>query len=220
MMTHVGAFDAKLARQAIMREIERGGQVFVVHNRVKSIYVLQERLQEIVPEARIVVGHGQMSPRALERVMSEFSHGEYDILLATSIIENGIDMPRVNTLIVDRADWFGMSQLYQLRGRVGRSAQQAYAYFFHARGKMTDEAYARLETLAENTVLGSGMQIAMKDMEIRGAGDILSTKQSGAVATVGLHLYTQMLQRAIQEQKGQIDTSCACASFCTREDCD
>ncbi len=207
VMTHVGAFDVKLVRQAIMREIERGGQVFVVHNRVQSIYVLQERLQEIVPEARIVVGHGQMSPRALERVMSEFSHGEYDILLATSIIENGIDMPRVNTLIVDRADWFGMSQLYQLRGRVGRSAQQAYAYFFHARGKMTDEAYARLETLAENTVLGSGMQIAMKDMEIRGAGDILSTKQSGAVATVGLHLYTQMLQRAIQEQKGQTDTS-------------
>ena len=134
--------------------------------------------------------------------MAEFSRGEYDILLSTSIIENGIDMPRVNTLIVDRADHFGVSQLYQLRGRVGRSAQQAYAYFFHDRGTLTEEARTRLETLAENTQLGAGFQVAIRDLEMRGSGDILSMRQSGHIASVGLHLYTEMLQQAVKDQQG------------------
>lgn len=204
VITHVGSFDARLIRQAILRELDRGGQVFVIHNRVKSIEQLREKLEEIVPEASIVVGHGQMSGRQLERVISEFSKGQYDILLATSIIESGIDMPNVNTLIVDRADWFGMAQLYQIRGRVGRSATQAFAYFFHAgTKKLTEEARERLETLAEYTELGSGFQVSVRDLELRGAGDILSTKQTGQVATVGLQLYTQLLQQAVSELKGE-----------------
>lgn len=203
VITHVGNFDPRLVRQAVLRELDRGGQVFVIHNRVKSIEMLREKLEDIVPEASIAIGHGQMSSRQLERVIGDFTHGNYDILLATSIIESGIDMPNVNTLIVDRADWFGMSQLYQIRGRVGRSAQQAYAYFFHAgTKKLTDEARVRLETLAEHTELGAGFQISMRDLELRGAGDILSTKQTGHVATVGLQLYTQLLQQAVSEQKG------------------
>jgi len=204
VITHVSAFDPKLARQAILREIDRGGQVFVIHNRVKSIDMLREKLETIVPEASIAVAHGQMSGRQLERVISEFSRGSYDILLATSIIENGIDMPNVNTLIVDRADWFGMAQLYQIRGRVGRGATQAYAYFFHAGGrKLTVEARERLETLAEHTHLGAGFQISIRDLELRGGGDILSTRQTGHVATVGLQLYTQLLQQAVSELKGE-----------------
>ena len=199
--THVGFFDEHLVRQAILREMERGGQVFVVHNRVKTIDSLRDRLEQIVPEARIVVGHGQMRERELEKVMSAFAHGEYDILLSTAIIESGIDIPNANTLIIDRAEMFGVAQLYQLRGRVGRSAQQAYAYLFHGRG-LTQEARERLETLAENTSLGSGLQISMRDLEIRGAGDILSTKQTGHVAAIGLNLYTQLLQQSIRQLKG------------------
>ncbi len=202
VITQVGAWDDKLSRLAIMRELERGGQVFVVHNRVQSIHIIRNRIERIVPEAAIAIAHGQMPPRALEKVMSEFTRGEYDILISTSIIENGIDMPRVNTLIVDRADHFGVAQLYQLRGRVGRSAQQAYAYFFHSAGSLTPEARTRLETLAENAQLGAGFQIAIRDLEMRGSGDILSTRQSGHIASVGLHLYTEMLQQAVQEQRG------------------
>ena len=201
VITHVGKFDDHLVRQAILREIERGGQTFVVHNRIRTIDSLREKLEDIVPEARIVTGHGQMHERTLEKVMASFAQGEFDILLSTAIVESGIDIPNANTLIVDRADWFGMSQLYQLRGRVGRSAQQAYSYFFHPR-KMTEEARARLDTLAENTGLGSGFQIAMRDLEIRGAGDILSTRQTGHVAAIGLHLYTQLLTQAIKRLKG------------------
>ena len=205
IITHVGKLDPHLVRQAVLREIERGGQIFVVHNRVKSIHALEERFEEIVPEARIVVGHGQMRERELERVMSAFGRGEYDILMSTAIIESGIDIPNANTLIVDRADMFGVAQLYQLRGRVGRSAQQAYAYLFHS-GKLTGEARERLDTLAENTSLGSGFQISMRDLEIRGAGDILSTKQTGHVAAIGLNLYTQLLQQSISKLKGETDT--------------
>lgn len=206
VITHVSPFDRKLARQAILRELDRGGQVFVIHNRVKSIEQLREKLEEIVPEASIVVGHGQMSGRQLEGVISDFTKGQYDILLATSIIESGIDMPNVNTLIVDRADWFGMAQLYQIRGRVGRGATQAYAYFFHAGSKkITEEARERLETLAEYTELGSGFQVSVRDLELRGAGDILSTKQTGHVATVGLQLYTQLLQQAVSDLKGEAE---------------
>jgi transcription-repair coupling factor (superfamily II helicase) len=202
IITHVGAFDEHLVGQAINRELERGGQVFVVHNRVRSLDQLREKIEEIVPDARVITAHGQMNERPLEQVMAAFSRGEYDILLSTSIIENGIDIPNANTLIVDRADWFGLSQLYQLRGRVGRAAQQAYAYFFyHPRG-LTEEARERLETLAEHTSLGAGYQIAMRDLELRGAGDILSTRQTGHVAAIGLNLYTQMLTQAVQELKG------------------
>ncbi|MEO1289411.1 MAG: TRCF domain-containing protein, partial [Chloroflexota bacterium] len=165
-----------------------------------------EKLEQIVPEASVVVGHGQMSGRQLESVIRDFSKGHHDILLATSIIESGIDMPNVNTLIVDRADWFGMAQLYQIRGRVGRSATQAYAYFFHAGSKkLNEEARERLETLAEYTELGSGFQVSVRDLELRGAGDILSTKQTGHVATVGLQLYTQLLQQAVSDLKGAVD---------------
>jgi transcription-repair coupling factor (superfamily II helicase) len=203
VVTHVSAYDEHVIRQAIMREMERGGQIFVVHNRIRTLDALHDRLEELVPEVRIITGHGQMNERQLENVMAAFGRGEYDVLLSTSIIENGIDIPNANTLIVDRADWFGLSQLYQLRGRVGRSAQQAYAcFFYHKDSKLTEEARARLETLAENTGLGSGYQIAMRDLEIRGAGDILSTRQTGHVAAIGLHLYTQLLTQAIQQLKG------------------
>ncbi|MBC7871773.1 MAG: DEAD/DEAH box helicase, partial [Chitinophagaceae bacterium] len=213
IITHVGQFDEKLLRQAILRELERDGQIFVVHNRIRTIENLRDKLEEIVPEARIVVGHGQMHERQLEGVMTTFGHGEYDILLCTSIIENGIDIPNANTLIVDRADIFGMAQLYQLRGRVGRSAQQAYAYFFHGGNRrLTEEARARLDTLAENSSLGSGYQIAMRDLEIRGAGDILSTRQTGHVAAIGLHLYTQMLTQSVRNLKGSSDDAPPVAS--------
>lgn len=202
--THVGRTDENLMRQAITREIDRGGQVFVVHNRVRTLPNLAEKLEELVPEARIITAHGQMNEQQLEKIMSAFAHGEFDVLLSTSIIENGIDIPNANTLIVDRADWFGLSQLYQLRGRVGRGAQQAYAYFFyHPTGRLTEEARARLTTLSENTGLGSGYQIAMRDLEIRGAGDILSTRQTGHVASIGLHLYTQLLSQTVKKLKGE-----------------
>ena len=206
VLTHVGPFDDKLVRQAILRELDRGGQVFVIHNRVRSIEKARERFMELVPEASFIVGHGQMSGPQLEKVIRAFSNSEYDVLLATSIIENGIDMPNVNTLIVDHAEWFGMSQLYQIRGRVGRGAQQAYAYFFTIGGqRLTEEAKSRLEALAEYTQLGAGFQVAAKDLELRGSGDILSTKQTGYVADVGLHLYTQLLQQAVAELKGERD---------------
>ena len=207
VITHVGSYDEQQVRQAVLREIERGGQIFYVHNRVKSIETARERLERIVPEIRTIVAHGQMHERTLEKVMVAFSHGDYDALVSTSIIESGIDIPNANTLIVDRADWFGMAQLYQLRGRVGRSAQQAYAYFFHAGdGRLTNEARTRLETLAEHIDLGAGFQIAMRDLELRGAGDILSTRQTGQVAAIGLHLYTQLLTDAVRKLKGDVST--------------
>ncbi|MDX1994230.1 MAG: transcription-repair coupling factor [bacterium] len=206
VITHVGEFDEGLLRQAIMRELERDGQVFFVHNRIRTIDHLRDKLEETVPEARVATGHGQMNERQLEPIMTAFAHGEYDVLLSTAIIESGIDIPNANTLIVDRADMFGLAQLYQLRGRVGRSAQQAYAYFFHSGNRrLTEEARARLDTLAENSHLGAGFQIAMRDLELRGAGDILSTRQTGQVAAVGLHLYTQMLTQAIRKLRGETD---------------
>lgn len=207
VITHVGSFEDGIVRQAVLREMERGGQIFFVHNRIGTIDLLKARMEEIIPDARIITAHGQMNERYLESVIAAFGRGEYDILLSTAIIENGIDMPNVNTVIVDRADWFGLSQLYQIRGRVGRGAQQAYAYFFHDNSKLTQEAFARLDTLAENTRLGAGFQIAMRDLEIRGAGDILSTKQTGQVAAIGLNLYTQLLSQAVNKLKGNRDDS-------------
>jgi transcription-repair coupling factor (superfamily II helicase) len=200
--THVGPYSQKQVRQAILRELERGGQVFFVHNRVQTIYGMQTHLENLVPEARVGVAHGQMPENLLSTRMQQFSLGEIDVLLSTSIIESGLDIPNANTLIVDRADMFGLAQLYQLRGRVGRAAQQAYAYFFkHRKKPPTPEGRARLETLVENTQLGAGMNIAMRDLEIRGAGDLLGTRQSGHIAAVGFHLYTRMLAEAVRKSR-------------------
>jgi transcription-repair coupling factor (superfamily II helicase) len=202
--THVGVYSDNLVRQAILRELDRGGQVYFVHNRVQTIESMAAKVRKLVPEAKVAVGHGQMDEQRLEVVMTAFARGDFDILLSTSIIESGLDIPNANTLIVDRADWFGLAQLYQLRGRVGRGANQAYAYFFHPRtSRLTLEARARLETIGEQTELGSGMSIAMRDLEIRGAGDLLGTRQSGHIAAVGFHLYTQLLAAAVQHLKGQ-----------------
>ncbi|MEB2287776.1 MAG: transcription-repair coupling factor [Anaerolineae bacterium] len=204
IVTHVGSYNPKLVRQAILRELDRAGQVFFVHNRVQTIDTIAARLRDLVPEAEIAVGHGQMDEQRLEVVMNAFARGDFDVLVSTSIIESGLDIPNANTLIVDRADWFGLAQLYQLRGRVGRGAHQAYAYFFHPRtSRLTPEARARLETISEQTELGAGMSIAMRDLEIRGAGDLLGTRQSGHIAAVGFHLYTQLLAQAVRHLRGE-----------------
>ncbi|MBP8973200.1 MAG: transcription-repair coupling factor [Anaerolineae bacterium] len=204
IVTHVGTYNPKLVRQAILRELDRGGQVYFVHNRVQTIDTIAARLRDLVPEAEIVVGHGQMDEQRLEVVMNAFARGDFDVLVSTSIIESGLDIPNANTLIVDRADWFGLAQLYQLRGRVGRGAHQAYAYFFHPRtSRLTPDARARLETISEQTELGAGMSIAMRDLEIRGAGDLLGTRQSGHIAAVGFHLYTQLLAQAVRHLRGE-----------------
>ncbi len=201
VITHVGPYDPVMLRQAVLREIGRGGQVFFVHNRVKTIYTEAARLRRMLPDVRIAVGHGQMKEDKLAEVMEGFVNGEHDVLVSTSIIESGLDIPNANTLIVDRADWFGLAQLYQLRGRVGRSGIRAYAYFFHPRwSRLTQDSRARLETISEYTELGSGMSIAMRDLEIRGAGDILGTRQSGEIAAVGFHLYTQLLTKAVGDR--------------------
>ncbi len=199
IVTHVGPYDTKLVRKAILRELERGGQVFFVHNRVQTIRAMREHLRKLVPEAQFAIAHGQMQEKELSRIMKAFTSGEVDVLLSTTIIESGLDIPNANTLIIDRADTFGLSQLYQLRGRVGRGAQRAYAYFFkHNKRAPTPEGQERLETIAENTQLGAGFTIAMRDLEIRGAGDILGTRQHGHIASVGFHLYTRLLSEAIQ----------------------
>lgn len=200
IVTHIGPYDPKLVRQAAIRELERGGQIFFVHNRVQTIGSMRQHLEKLVPEARIGVAHGQMDENRLADIMHQFTSGEIDILLSTSIIESGLDIPNANTLIVDRADTFGLAQLYQLRGRVGRGAQRAYAYLFRHRVKSpTIEGQERLEVLAENTHLGSGYAIAMRDLEMRGAGDLLGTRQSGYIASVGFHLYTRLLAQAVRQ---------------------
>ncbi|MBN1146946.1 MAG: transcription-repair coupling factor [Anaerolineales bacterium] len=202
IITHVGPYSPRLARQAILREIERGGQIFFVHNRVQTIGAMRSHLERIAPEARIAVAHGQMPEAELSRRMEQFTAGEIDVLLSTSIIESGLDIPNANTLIVDRADTFGLAQLYQLRGRVGRGATRAYAYFFrHRRKPPSYEGRQRLETLAENTQLGAGFSIAMRDLEIRGAGDILGARQHGHIAAVGFHLYTSLLAEAVRRKR-------------------
>ncbi|MCE1253652.1 MAG: transcription-repair coupling factor [Anaerolineae bacterium] len=200
VVTHIGPYSPKLVRQACLRELERGGQVFFVHNRVQTIHAMQMHLNKLVPEARVAVAHGQMPEGELSSVMEKFSSGDMDILLCTSIIESGLDIPNANTLIVDRGDIFGLAQLYQLRGRVGRGAQRAYAYFFRHRNKApTPEGYERLETIAENTQLGAGYSIAMRDLEMRGAGELLGVRQHGYIASVGFHLYTRLLAQAVRD---------------------
>lgn len=199
VVTHIGPYSPRLVRQAILRELERGGQVFFVHNRVQTIHAMRLHLEKLVPEARIAVAHGQMPEQELAQVMRRFTAGEVDVLLTTSIIESGLDIPNANTLIVDRADTFGLAQLYQLRGRVGRGAMRAYAYFFrHRKLAPTPEGQERLEILAEHAQLGAGFSIAMRDLEMRGAGELLGTRQSGHIAAVGFHLYTRLLAAAVR----------------------
>lgn len=204
ILTYVGEFDERVAVESIRRELLREGQVFWVHHRVASIDAAAAKLRELVPEARIAVAHGQMDEGSLEQVVVDFWEGDYDVLVCTTIIESGIDMPSVNTLVVERADLLGLGQLHQLRGRVGRSGQRAYAYLFHPRDRtLSEEAYERLRTIGETTELGSGFRIAMRDLEIRGAGNLLGEAQSGHIAAVGYDLYCQLVTEAVAEMKGE-----------------
>ena len=203
ILTYVGPYDEQSVSAAIRRELLREGQVFYVHNRVQSIDRAVARLQELVPDARYVIAHGQMSEGELEQVMIDFWNHEYDVLVATTIIESGLDLPKVNTLIVERADLLGLAQLYQLRGRVGRSDQRAYAYLFHPTDQtLTEDAHRRLEAVGEATDLGSGFHLALKDLEIRGAGSILGEVQSGHIAAVGFDLYAELVAEAVAEMEG------------------
>ncbi len=202
--TIVTRMDDVVVRDAVRREIERGGQVFYVYNRVDGIHEKALRLQSLVPEARVTVGHGQMSEHALEQAMFDFVQGNYDILVSTAIIESGLDIPRANTILVDRADYFGLSDLYQLRGRVGRSKERGYCYLIvPPASSMTDAARTRIEALEQHTDLGSGFQIAALDLELRGAGDLLGAEQSGTVAAVGFDLFCRMLEEAVHELRGE-----------------
>jgi transcription-repair coupling factor (superfamily II helicase) len=213
--TLVSAYDEQVIKEAVTRELSRGGQVFYVYNRVEGLYERANRLQQLVPQARICVGHGQMthkspknsgqeSPGTLEKTMIDFIEGRYDILVATAIIESGLDIPRANTMIIDRADLFGLAQLYQLRGRVGRSKERAYCYLVvPPPSAMSDDARARIDALERHTELGSGFKIASLDLELRGAGDLLGGEQSGNVASVGFDLFCQMLEEAVHELRGE-----------------
>jgi transcription-repair coupling factor (superfamily II helicase) len=204
ILTYVGEYDERAVAEAIRRELLREGQVFYVHNRVADIEKVAAELRALVPEARIVVAHGQMDEGALEKVVFDFWEGRYDVLVCTTIIESGIDMPTVNTLVVDRADRLGLGQLHQLRGRVGRAGQRAYAYLLYPpEYALSEEAYERLRTIGEHTELGSGFKIAMRDLEIRGAGNLLGGDQSGHIAAVGYDLYVQMVSEAVSELKGE-----------------
>lgn len=205
IQTYAGETDEVLVRRAILRELDRGGQAFYVHNRVQTIGNALIKLKNLVPEAVIAVGHGQMGERDLEDVMLRFVNGEVDVLLTTTIIESGLDIPNANTIIVYRADRFGLAQLYQLRGRVGRGVRRAYAYFLHPPWeKLTNDAKVRLEVIGAQTELGAGYTIAMRDLEIRGAGDLLGSRQSGHIASVGFALYTRMLAQAVRQRRAAI----------------
>jgi transcription-repair coupling factor (superfamily II helicase) len=202
--THVGEYDEELVREALLREHEREGQSFFLHNRVETIEEAAEHLRQLCPELRVLVAHGQMPERELEEHMLSFLAGDADVLVSTTIIESGLDIPQANTLVVERADLLGLAQLYQIRGRVGRSDVLAYAYLFYPEAsELTPEARARLATLADHTELGAGFQIAMRDLEIRGAGDLLGQEQSGHVAALGFELYVEMLNEAVAELSGQ-----------------
>jgi transcription-repair coupling factor (superfamily II helicase) len=204
VLTFVGAQDDKQVSAAIHRELLRDGQVFYLHNRVESIERAARRLRELVPEARIAVAHGQMGEDALEHIMIGFWEKEYDVLVCTTIVENGIDIPNANTLIVERADLLGLAQLHQIRGRVGRGRERAYAYFLYPGDKpLTEHAHERLATIAQHTELGAGMYVAMKDLEIRGAGNLLGGEQSGHIEGVGFDLYVRMVGEAVQQFKGE-----------------
>ncbi len=202
--TYLKPAEPDIVRNAIVRELDRGGQVFFVHNRVDNIYHMADQLAKLVPYARIEVGHGQMSEGELERVMMDFYDGKFDVLVCTTIIESGLDIPNANTIVINDSDKLGLAQLYQLRGRVGRSDRQAFAYLLHRPNKqLTDIAEKRLAAIREFTDLGSGFRVAMRDLEIRGAGNLLGTQQSGNMAAVGFDLYCQLLSRAVKELKGE-----------------
>ena len=206
IQTVVAAWDEKLIRSSIEKELERGGQVYFVHNRVESIYDIADKLREMVPKARILVGHGQLPEHELEKTMMAFVRHEADILLATTIIENGLDIPLCNTIIISRADRHGLSELYQLRGRVGRSDRRAYAYLLIPPDRdLTELARRRLAALKEFSDLGAGFKIAALDLELRGAGNLLGGEQSGHIEAVGFELYTTMLERTVRELKGEIE---------------
>jgi transcription-repair coupling factor (superfamily II helicase) len=205
VLTYVGAWDDKQMAAAIRRELLRDGQVFVIHNRVQSIDKAAAKIRQLVPEARVAVGHGQMKEHELERIMVGFWEKEYDVLVATTIVESGLDIPNANTLIVDRADTFGLSQLHQIRGRVGRGRERAYAYFTYDPSRpLTETSVDRLTTIAHNTDLGAGMAVAMKDLEIRGAGNLLGGEQSGHIAGVGFDLYVRLVGEAVADYRAQI----------------
>ncbi len=204
IQTRVAEASAGLVRDAILRELDRGGQCFYVHNRVETIEAQAEQLRRLLPGARIVVGHGQMGEGALEKVMLTFADGAADVLVCTTIIESGLDIPNANTIVIDRADTLGLAQLYQLRGRVGRSSRRAYAYLlYRRRERMSEEARKRLQAIFNASELGAGFQIALADLEIRGAGNILGGEQSGFMASVGFDLYSRLLAEAVEEAKAR-----------------
>lgn len=212
--TSVTAYDERIIRDAIQREMKRGGQIFFLHNRVKSIEGVRKRLAQLVPDACILVGHGQMDKDELEIVMRKFVHGEADILLATTIIETGIDIPNANTILIDRADRFGLADLYQLRGRVGRAGEKAYAILLLPRDASTaGDARKRIHAIKQYTALGSGFKIAMRDLEIRGAGNLLGTRQSGQIAAVGFDLYCQLLRQSVDRLQGKVPQQRVDTSF-------
>lgn len=205
ILTFVGPYEEKQIAAAVRRELMRDGQVFFVHNRVSSITKVAARIKELVPEARIAVAHGQMNEHQLEQIMVGFWEREYDVLVSTTIVESGLDVPNANTLIVDRADTYGLSQLHQLRGRVGRGRERGYAYFLYPPERpLTETAYERLSTIAQHTEMGAGMYVAMKDLEIRGAGNVLGAEQSGFIAGVGFDLYVRLMAEAVQEQRAKL----------------
>jgi transcription-repair coupling factor (superfamily II helicase) len=202
--TFVSKFEGPTIKEAVERELSRGGQVFFLHNRIESIAGVHEYLKKLVPQAKIAVAHGQMAEGKLEQVMTEFIDKQHDVLLCTAIIESGLDIPSANTIVINRADMFGLSQLYQIRGRVGRSRERAYAYLLiPARRPITREAQKRLQVLQQFTELGAGFQIASHDLEIRGAGNLLGPDQSGNIASVGFDLYTQLMEEAVASIKGE-----------------
>ncbi|HEX2386780.1 MAG TPA: transcription-repair coupling factor, partial [Candidatus Binatia bacterium] len=202
--TTVSRYDEGVIREAVLREIERGGQVFFLHNRVETIERMARRIAELVPEAKVELAHGQMQPRELEKVMTDFAENRAQVLVCSAIIESGLDFPNANTIIINRADRFGLAQLYQLRGRVGRSARRAYAYLLiPGETLITRDAERRLRALQQVDELGGGFKLAVEDLEIRGAGNLLGREQSGQIAAVGFELYTEMMQRAVSQLKGE-----------------
>src|SRR3954464_13790694 len=206
VLTFVGAYDEKQITAAVRPELLGEGQVFFVHNKVSSIEKAAARLRELVPEARIATAHGQMGEHKLEQVVEDFWEKRYDVLVCTTIVESGLDIPNANTLVVERADVMGLSQLHQLRGRVGRSRERAYAYFLYPPEKpLTETAHDRLATIAQHTDLGAGMYVAMKDLEIRGAGNLLGGEQSGHIEGVGFDLYIRMVGEAVEEYRAQAE---------------
>ena len=204
IQTNVVRFDQQVIAKAVRSELARGGQVYFVHNRVQSIYAIGDLIQRLVPEAKIVVGHGQMGEDELERAMVDFMARKFDILLATTIVENGLDIPNVNTIIINRADRYGLSQLYQLRGRVGRSDRPAYAYLLIPPGNtLSPIARKRLAAIREFSDLGSGFRVAALDLEIRGAGNLLGGEQSGHIEAIGFEMYMKLLEQTVRELKGE-----------------